>query len=219
MNRPTDTSADNAPDDARAPFGEQLREATADWLQVIANLKAEGEAAGADPVAEGMQGLSLLTARSEEEAASACALLLREALETPGKTAALITPDPALARRVSARLCRWNVQADASQGTSLAGCPIGTLMADVAGLAADSCDPVRMLAVLKHPQVFLENWKGKTALERYALRGPRADWDGYRLRLREQAGPKEEGKAPPDFKLEQLAAAADPAAALAELRS
>ncbi len=51
-------------------------------------------------------------ARAEEEAATAAALVLREALETPGRTAALVTPDAALARRVSARLTRWGVAAD-----------------------------------------------------------------------------------------------------------
>jgi ATP-dependent helicase/nuclease subunit B len=67
-------------------------------------------------VKEGLEGLSMLTARDDEEAATAIALLMREALETPGRTAALVTPDQALGRRVSARLTRWGVQADSSAG-------------------------------------------------------------------------------------------------------
>ena len=62
----------------------------------------------------------MVFARAEEEAATAAALLLREALETPGRTAALVTPDAALARRVSARLTRWGVAAD-SLGRRAAG--------------------------------------------------------------------------------------------------
>ena len=38
---------------------------------------------------------------------SLLALLLREALETPDRTAALVAPDQALARRVAAKLARW----------------------------------------------------------------------------------------------------------------
>ena len=48
---------------------------------------------GVDPIAEGLDGLSVVYARAEEEAAAVAALLLREALETPGRTAALVTPD------------------------------------------------------------------------------------------------------------------------------
>ena len=202
----------------RKLINEALRpaDATADWLQVIGNLKAEAEESGVDPIAEGLQGLSLLTARGEEEAAAACALLLREALETPGKTAALITPDTALARRVSARLCRWGVEADASQGTALAGCPVGTLMADIAGLTADPCDPVRLLAVLKHPLTRnLAEKRRANVLERDGLRGPRSDWDGYLTRLETHAEPNEEGEERAPERLEALAGAG---ALLDELR-
>ena len=193
-------------------INEALRpaETTDDWLRVIANLREEGRKAGADPIAEGMQGLSLLTARGEEEAASACALLLREALETPGKTAALITPDAALARRVSARLCRWGIEADASQGAALAGCPVGTLLSAVAGLSADPCDPVRLLAVLKHPltrNLAAHRWAN--VLEADALRGPRADWDGYLAKLETAALPGEDGKPRSDARLESLSGAAE----------
>jgi len=105
----------------RRIVNEALRpaEATADWLAQIESLRAE--APGLDPVEEGLKGLSLIAARTEEEAASACALLLREALETPGQTAALVTPDQTLARRVSARLLRWGVIPDSSAGAPGSG--------------------------------------------------------------------------------------------------
>jgi ATP-dependent helicase/nuclease subunit B len=119
-------------------------EATADWLAQIA-LREEGAAEGVDPIAEGLAGLSVVFARAEEEAATAIALLLREALETPGRTAALVTPDAALARRVSARLTRWGVSADSSAGAPLTGYPIATLIGLAARAAWDPLDPVTPL--------------------------------------------------------------------------
>ena len=168
----------------RRVLNEALRpaEATADWVRVIGEIRREGEAAGIDPIAEGLEGLSVTVARTEEEAAGLAALLLREVLETPGKTAALVTPDPALARRVSARLARWGSPADSSAGGPLSGTPAGVLTVLMAGLAADPLDPVRWLAILKHPAAAFglepETLNGARAdLERHGLRGARPrDW-------------------------------------------
>ena len=150
---------------------------------------AETEGAFVDPIELGLRGLSLVSARNEEEAASVAALLLREALETPERTAALVTPDQALARRVTAKLARWGVVPDSSAGEALAGCRAGALAALVARLAVDPADPVRLLAVLKHPFVRLglsaaELARGRDALERHALRGARAeDWTDLERKL------------------------------------
>jgi ATP-dependent helicase/nuclease subunit B len=164
----------------RRIINEALRpaEATADWLGQIEALREEAGQAGADPFAEGLDGLSLITARTEDEAACVAALLLRETLETEGCTAALITPDAVLARRVSARLARWGVLADSSAGAPLAGFPVGELVALVAQVCADPLDPVGLLAILKHPLTRLglepETLESRRrTLERYGLRGPR----------------------------------------------
>jgi ATP-dependent helicase/nuclease subunit B len=155
----------------RRLINEALRpaQATADWLAQIDRLRAE--APGLDPIEEGLKGLSLVNARTEEEAAVACALLLREALETPGLTAAMVTPDQELARRVNARLVRWGVIPDSSAGAPLAASAAAILAQHVAGLAVDPLDPVRLLAVAKHPLL-----RGDTDvsrdLERHGLRGP-----------------------------------------------
>ncbi len=61
----------------------------------------------------------MIEAANPEEEALAIAVTLREALDTPGKTAALVTPDRALARRVVAALERWHVAADDSGGDPL----------------------------------------------------------------------------------------------------
>ena len=174
-----------APGDARGRWrrriiNEALRpaEATADWLDQIKGLRDEAAQAGVDPFAEGLAGLCVLTARTEDEAAATAALLLRETLETPGQTAALITPDAVLARRVSARLARWGVLADSSAGAPLAGFPVGELAALVARVSADPADPVGLLAVLKHPLTRLGLEPDvlearRRTLERHGLRGPR----------------------------------------------
>jgi len=171
--RPWFPQADSRGRWRRRIVNEALRpaEATADWLAQIESLRAE--APDLDPVAEGLKGLSLISARTEEEAASACALLLREALETPGRTAALVTPDQTLARRVAARLVRWGVIPDSSAGAPLAASPAAILAQHLAGLVADPLDPVRLLALAKHPLVRSEDdLEASTTLELKGLRGP-----------------------------------------------
>ena len=173
--------ADSAGRWRRRLINEALRpaEATADWRDVLADLRVEGEAVGADPLVEGLKGLSVIATRQEEEAADVCALLLRETLETPGRTAALVTPDLALARRVSARLAQFGVTADASAGEPLAGFPVGVLARLVVDWTVDPLSPVLLLAIAKHPLTRLGRDPEALAaeilrLEAAALRGPRA---------------------------------------------
>lgn len=187
----------------RRIVNEALRpsEKTADWLTQIGRLREEAQ--GEDPIAEGLAGLSVVAARTEEEAAAACALLLRETLETPGRTAALVTPDLDLARRVSARLTRWGIAADSSAGTPLAGYPAAVLAAHVARLNVDPADPVRLLAVLKHP--LARTGPGARTLERYALRGPRPRDRAEIARRLERAGaPRDDGRPVPPERLAAL---------------
>ena len=161
-------------------INEALRppERTADWLRIIGELNASGDAEAPDGIAFGLEGLSLVSARSEEEAATVAALLLREALETPGRTAALVAPDQTLARRVAAKLARWGVVPDSSAGEALAGSRCGALAGLIARAAIDPLDPVTLLAILKHPFVRLgrdpdDLTAARDALERHALRGAR----------------------------------------------
>ncbi len=175
----------------RRVINEALRpaEATADWRDVLDSLRDQGAADGVDPLAEGLSGLSVIATRHEEEAADVCALLLRETLEDPERTCALVTPDLALARRVSARLARFGVIADSSAGTPLAGFPIAVLARLVADQVVDPLSPVLMLAILKHPLTVLDRMPEDLAqtsarLERAGLRGARpGDRDGLMARL------------------------------------
>jgi ATP-dependent helicase/nuclease subunit B len=172
--------ADSAGRWRRRLINEALRpaEATADWRDVLTDLRREGEAAGVDPLAEGLKGLSVIAARQEEEAADVCALLLRETLETPGRTAALVTPDLALARRVSARLARFGITADASAGEPLAGFPIGILARLIVDGAVDPLSPVRLLAILKHPLTRLGRDSEALAALLPALETPKDNTNG-----------------------------------------
>ena len=70
-------------------------------------------------VAEAMQGVELVEARSIREQAVAAALILRECLETPGRSGCLVTPDRQLARRVKVELRRWNITINDSAGEPL----------------------------------------------------------------------------------------------------
>ena len=162
------------PDGREALVSEALRPAatTERWQQRLAdpNFKA---AAG-----EALTSLSMIEAANAEEEALAIAAAMREALETRGKTVALVTPDRALARRVVAALERWDVKVDDSGGDALSQTHAG-LFARLAALAAlHGLEPVTLLALLKHPLLRMGAGVGAhkaatAALERALLRGPR----------------------------------------------
>jgi ATP-dependent helicase/nuclease subunit B len=98
-----------------------------------------------------LAGVDLILARNEQEEATAIALAMRESLETPGLTAALVTPDRMLARRVAIELGRWGVVVDDSAATPLDREPYGVFARLVAEAAASDADPVKLLSLLKHP--------------------------------------------------------------------
>ena len=106
------------------------------------------------------------------------AVALREALETPEQTAALVTPDRVLAARVSAILQRWGIEANDSAGRPLSQAAPGTLLLGILAAAAEGLAPVALLALLKHPLVGGEGDERRGWLDRVrgldlALRGPR----------------------------------------------
>ena len=106
------------------------------------------------------------------------AAAMRHAIETPGRTAALVTPDRGLAARVSALLRRWGIDADDSAGRALPQLPAGTLLLGIAAAAAEKLAPVPLLALLKHPLVGGEGdrrqaWLDDARRLDLAFRGPR----------------------------------------------
>jgi ATP-dependent helicase/nuclease subunit B len=130
------------------------------------------------PPRSALETLALIEAANAEEEALAIAVALREAVETPGKTAALVTPDRALARRVLAALARWSIAVDDTGGDTLADTPAGLFARLAAETAIGGLAPVTLLALLKHPLTRLGAGEGAharaiAALERAVLRGPR----------------------------------------------
>jgi len=101
--------------------------------------------------ADTLDGLRRYDCASAQEEAVTIALLLRRKLETPAATAALVTPDRELARRVAAELRRWGIEIDDSAGLPLNRTPPGVFLRLVLDLAASRLAPVPLLAALKHP--------------------------------------------------------------------
>jgi ATP-dependent helicase/nuclease subunit B len=95
-----------------------------------------------------------LDAADEQDEARAIALALRDALDTPGGDAALVTPDRGLAQRVSAELLRLGIRAEDSAGETLAATPPAVLLRLLAAAQDQDYAPVALLALLKHPLVF-----------------------------------------------------------------
>jgi ATP-dependent helicase/nuclease subunit B len=131
-----------------------------------------------ESVDQGVSGLTVIEAANAEEEALAIAVALRETIETPNKTAALVTPDRALGRRVAAALGRWNVTVDDSGGDPLAETRAGIFARLAAEAALQRCAPVALLALLKHPLFRLGEPQGgqqraTATLESAVLRGPR----------------------------------------------
>ena len=125
-----------------------------------------------------LSALERIDCADEGEEAGVIALKLRHALETPGRTAALVTPDRNLARRVAAELLRWGIEIDDSGGQALGDTAPGTFLRLILEAASTSFSPVALLALLKHPLaagglapgVFRAQIR---ELERLVLRGPR----------------------------------------------
>jgi ATP-dependent helicase/nuclease subunit B len=109
------------------------------------------ERAAVGEIATALGGVSLIEAADEREEALCLAIALRQVLETPAATGALVTPDRDFARRVGAELGRFGIEIDDSAGEPLSASPYGTLarlilLAASSGLAAKD-----VVALLVHP--------------------------------------------------------------------
>jgi len=145
--------------------------ATAQWQRRLA------EPDIAEKMTLGMANLAVIEAENPETEALAIAVALREARQF-NKSAALVTPDRALARRVIAALGRWNLAYDDSGGDALMGTPAGIFARLAAEAAANELEPPTLLALIKHPLCRLGAAQGAfekatEALELALLRGTR----------------------------------------------
>src|ERR1700730_3679198 len=132
---------------ARGTFvSEALRpaESTDEWIDFRAGMDAPLLGAA-------LEGVSLIEAADEREEALALAIAMRHVLETPCETAALVTPDRNLARRVHTELLRWGVDVDDSAGEPLSTSPIGALARLAIACAASKMEVAALAALLTHP--------------------------------------------------------------------
>jgi ATP-dependent helicase/nuclease subunit B len=113
------------------------------------------------------------------EEAQAIALLIRQALETPERRVALVTPDRGLASRVVAHLARWGIGADDSGGQPLSQTVAGRFLLLLAEVAGERAPPVPLIAMLGHPLVAAgegrPRWLEHLRALDLMLRGPRPD--------------------------------------------
>ncbi len=104
-----------------------------------------------DQVRAALAGVTLIEAPGAADEAEAVALILREAVETPGRTAALVSPDRLLARRVAIRMKSWGIRVDDSAGRPFKKTVPGTFLELVVDAAVNDFAPAPLMALLKHP--------------------------------------------------------------------
>lgn len=172
----------------RRLIAEALRPAdtTDEWLKRIGELQ---DRFGDSFFNDGMTGLSLVETVDEISEARACALMLRDVLETPDRTAILVTPDRMLARRVSAEMTRFGVRLDDSGGAALAETMAGAFLTRLLDVALDCGRVVALTALWGSPLFRAGHRRGQThtvlaKFEAEALRGARPGRDLAAVRAR-----------------------------------
>ena len=168
-----DILGESAPKGREVLVSEAMRpsNATAQWQRRLA------EPGIAAKISRGMTNLAVIEAENSETEALAIAVAMREARHLD-KSAALVTPDRALARRVIAALGRWKLAFDDSGGDALMDAPAGIFAQLAAEAAARQLEPSTLLALLKHPLCRLGSATGTfkdatEVLELALLRGTR----------------------------------------------
>ena len=171
------TLTGSAPDNAaRARLhlvSEALRPAeTTDQWQRYLDPDAQEDRAS---FAEALTGMRLVVAPTAHDEAEAIALILKSCIEEKGKTAALVTPDRVLARRVAARLKDFGLAIDDSAGEPIAHTVPGAFLDLVIDAADEDFAPPELMALLKHPLTRLGRQAGEIrdtarAIERGAFR-------------------------------------------------
>ncbi|MEO9336119.1 double-strand break repair protein AddB [Mesorhizobium sp. SB112] len=108
-----------------------------------------------DALSNALAGVTLIEAANERDEAAAIAIALRRTLDDPKSTAALVTGDRNLARRVSTELLRFGIRVDDSGGTLLSSTPPASLLRILLQASFRPGDPVAVLSLLKHPLLML----------------------------------------------------------------
>ncbi|MBR5154665.1 MAG: PD-(D/E)XK nuclease family protein [Alphaproteobacteria bacterium] len=102
-----------------------------------------------------LENITLLTLKNQRDEALAIALKMREVLNYPEKTAALVSYDRNLARRVSSELKRFGVEVDDSAGIPLNLSPIGIYLRVIVEAAENLTSSLKIVDLLKNPFTLL----------------------------------------------------------------
>lgn len=126
-----------------------------------------------------LENMTVLEADSIQEEAQIIALIMREQLEDPNKTVALVTNEREIARRVTLHMKKWKVVCDDSAGIPLTATKETVFFLLVIEMISSGMAPIPLLACLKHPLalagVAKEECRSYTRIvERNVLRGIRA---------------------------------------------
>ncbi|MDA0230529.1 MAG: double-strand break repair protein AddB [Proteobacteria bacterium] len=147
---------------------------------------------------DALENFTLCECATASAEAGVIALRLRASLMRKDATAALVTADRGLARRVATELKRWRIEIDDSAGAPLGKSAPGVFLRLAARLIAERAAPVAFLAALKHPLAAggeaPEDFRRMLrAVERAVLRGarPETGLDGLRHAL-QAAGEEQE---------------------------
>lgn len=106
---------------------------------------------------EATENLRLITTEDMGQEASAIAVIMRDTLNTASKTAALVTTDRNLARRVAAELERWQIKIDDSAGKPLHLTPVGIYLRSILEVLEADFSDSSVLALLKSPFIRLNS--------------------------------------------------------------
>ncbi len=116
---------------------------TGQWRSLMGGFSsAEIEAATRD--------ISIIEAPGERQEALAIALVLRKQIETPELTAALVTPDRNLARRVAAELKRFGLNIDDSGGIALQNTSCANFIRLLISVTTPPASSINLASFVKH---------------------------------------------------------------------
>lgn len=132
----------------RTFFSEALRPAstTATWQNL-----PERKDLSPENIRDALEPVHLIDTANAQDEAEAIALIMREVAESEGRTAALVSPDRILARRVGVRLESWGIRVDDSAGRPFIKTTPGTFLDLIANAIATKFAPAEIVSLLKHP--------------------------------------------------------------------
>ncbi len=122
-----------------------------------------------------LEGWRYIECDHEDEEAECVSFIAREALEDPSKTIAIVTPDRTLARRVAAKMTRWDIDLDDSAGVPLVYTPIGIWLLAIIDLFENDFSYVKILTVLRHVLCRFSYEKEVALLDKYYFRSNKID--------------------------------------------